>query len=163
VPFPETGVQLFEEGGLLRGDLDRRLGIPRLQRRPAVDLRAKTVFVEDLLDRDRREPDPLQRQHRLVPVAAPGGMRERQILDLLDHLRRCRLRVAVVDRRQVLEPAEALGLEPAFPFIKAGPVHAPLPAGLGHVAEIPGQFQHAWALSSHLAGGITGRRVLRCR
>ncbi len=119
--------------------------------------------MQDLLDRDGRHSDALQREHGLVPVAAIGGMRECQVLDLLDHLRRCRLRVGLVDRRKVLQPVEALGLKPALPFIEAGPIHAPLPARLGDVAKLPGQLKHAQPLLSHLAGRISRPCLLRCR
>lgn len=60
--------------------------------------------IEDLLDRYRREPDVLERQHRIMAVAAIDGLGERQRLDLLNGLGRGRLRVALADRRQVFYP-----------------------------------------------------------
>jgi hypothetical protein len=70
MPFPEAGIELFQEGGLLGGDLDRLPDVGRLQRQPAVDAGSQAIVVEDLLDGDRRDPNPLQRQRRLMPVAA---------------------------------------------------------------------------------------------
>jgi hypothetical protein len=54
----EAGVELFQEGGLLGGDLDRLAGVLLLQRQPAVDPRAESVVVEVLLDGDRGDPPP---------------------------------------------------------------------------------------------------------
>ena len=92
-----------------------------------------------------------------MPVAAIGGVFKRQVLDPLHHLGRRRLRMAPVDRRQVPQPVEALCLKPTFPFIEARPVHAPLTARLGHIAELTSQFQHTQPLPRHLAGGIPRR------
>ena len=163
MPFAEAGVLLLEERHLFGAELDGSLGVLRLQRQPAVVTRPQAVLVEDLLDGDRGHTDALQRQHRLEPVAAIGGVLERQRLDLLDHLRPRRLRVRLVDRRQVLEPLEAMGLKPPPPFVEAGPVHAPLPARLRDVPELPGQFQNAQPLLRHLRRRITRRTLLRCR
>lgn len=177
MPFAEAGVLLLEERHLFGAELDGSLGVLRLQRQPAVVTRPQAVLVEDLLDGDRGHTDALQRQHRLEPVAAIGGVLERQRLDLLDHLRPRRLRVRLVDRRQVLEPLEAMGLKPPPPFVEAGPVHAPLPARLVRraidspdrsllrltVPELPGQFQNAQPLLRHLRRRITRRTLLRCR
>jgi hypothetical protein len=54
MPLPEAGIELFQEGGLLRGDLDRLPDVGRFQRQPAVDAGPQAVIVEDLLDGDRR-------------------------------------------------------------------------------------------------------------
>lgn len=70
-------------------------------------------------------------------------MLQREGLDPVDDLWRGRLRVALVDGRQVLQPLEALRLKPPLPLIEAGPVKAPLTVGLGDVAKFPGQFDDA--------------------
>jgi hypothetical protein len=119
--------------------------------------------VQDLLDRDRRDPDALERQHRLVPVAAIGRVLQRQRLYPLHRLRRGRLRVRPVDRRQVLQTLEALRLKPPLPFIEAGPVKPALPTRLGDIAELPGQFQHAQPALRQLRIGVTPPRLSHCR
>lgn len=114
---------------------DRLLGIGLLQGQPAIGLRPQPTFVQDLLDGDRGDPDALQRQHRFEPVAAIGRMRQCQRPDALHRLRRGGLRMALVDRRQVLQPLEALRLEPPLPFVEAGAIQAALPTGLGNVPQ----------------------------
>ena len=49
----------------------------------------------------------------------------------------CRLRMALVDRRQVLE-AFALRLEPPLSFVEAGAIEAALAAGLCHAPQLLG-------------------------
>lgn len=73
------------------------------------------------------------------------------------------MRVALADRRAVLQSVESLGLETPLPFVETGPVHAALSAGLGYVAELSRQFQYAQALLCHLAGRIPRRSLPRCR
>jgi hypothetical protein len=163
VALAEAGVELLQEGGLLGGDLDRLPGVGLLQRQPAVDPRPEAVVVEVLLDGDRGDPPALERQHRLEAIAAVGRMLECQRPDPLDHLRRRGLRMAPVDRRQVLQPLEALRLEPTLPLVEARPVEAPLPAGLRDVAKLPGQLQHAQTMLRHLRRGIPRHGPLRCR
>ena len=43
MPFPEAGIELFQEGGLLGGDLDRLPGVRDFQRQPAIDARPQPV------------------------------------------------------------------------------------------------------------------------
>jgi hypothetical protein len=163
VALPEAGVELLQERGLLGGDLDRLRGAHLLQRQPAIDAGAEPVVVQDLLDGDRRDPPPLERQHRLETVAAVGRVLERQRPDPLHHLRRRGLRMAPVDRRQVLQAFKALRLEPPLPFVEAGPVETALSARLGDVAELLGQLEHAQTVLRDLRRGITRPRPLRCR
>lgn len=68
----EAGVELLQEGGLLWGDIDDLAGI-----------------------------NLLQRQDRLEPIAAVGRVLQNQGPDALHDLGRSRLRVGLVDRRQV--------------------------------------------------------------
>jgi hypothetical protein len=77
-----------------------------------------------------------------MPVAAIGRMLKRQRLDPLHYRLRRRLRVALVDRRQVLQPLKALRLEPTLPLVEARPVQPALPACLRDVPELLGKFQH---------------------
>lgn len=128
----------------------------------------RTVVVEDLLDGDRRDADASQRQHRLVPVEATGRVGQRQVLDPLDHWLRRRLRMRLVDRRQVFQPTEPLRPEPPLPFVIASPVQPPLAAGLGDVAEFLGQFQNAqaafrsrWRAAAQFPGSRSGKRDAR--
>lgn len=60
MPFLEARIELLQEGRLLGRDLDDLLGVPGLQRQPALDLGAQAVVVEELLDRDRRDPVAFQ-------------------------------------------------------------------------------------------------------
>ena len=65
--------------------------------------------------------------------------------------------------RQVLQPLEALGLEPPLPLVEARPVKAPLPARLRDVAELPGKLQDAQAVLRDLRRSIPWPGPLRCR
>lgn len=124
-PYLEAGSQLLQERGLLGGDLDGLAGIPRLER-----------------------------EHRLVPFAAIGPVLQRQRSNLLHGVGRRRLRVALVDRRQIFQPIRALGMEPPLPLVDDGPVDATPPTRLGDVAKLPGQFQHAQTLLRHMAAYV---------
>jgi hypothetical protein len=121
---------------------DRLLGVLLLERQPALVPRAEALVVEDLLDRGRRQAPALQRQERLEPVAAIGRVEQRQRRDPRHHLGRRGHRVALGDRRQVLEAIQALELEAPLPVVEAGPVDPAAPAGLGDVAQPLRQFQH---------------------
>ena len=119
----EAGIELLEERRLLRGQLDRLVGVLALQRQPALVAGAEALVVEDLLDGDRRDPPPLQGQQRLDPVAAIRRMGQRQRLDPRDRFGRRRHRVRLGDRRQVFfEAIQAFELEPPLPVVEAGPV-----------------------------------------
>jgi hypothetical protein len=92
MPFTEAGVELLDEGGLLRGQLDRPLVVGLLAFCSASQCSA---FVPSLLASARIVP----------PSPRVGG-----------------LRMALVDRRQVLQTLEALGREPPLPLIEADAV-----------------------------------------
>ena len=70
-------------------------------------------------------------------------MRQRQGLDPFDHFRWRGLRVALVDRRQVFQPIEALRLKPPLPLVEARPVQAALSACFSDIPQFPGQFDDA--------------------
>ena len=157
VALAEAGVELLEEGRLLGGELDGPLGVPALERQPALVPGAQAVVVEDLLHRDRRDPLALQSQQRLDPVAAVGRVRQGQLADPRHNLRRRGHRVRLGDRRQVLEPVQALELEPALPVVEAGPVDAAAPAGLGDVAQPLGELEHRHPPMRQLLRGVLRR------
>ncbi len=90
-------------------------------------------------------------------------MRQRQRLDPVHHFRWRGLRVALVDRRQVFQPLEALRLKPPLPFVEAGPVQAALATRLGDVAQFPRQFNDDEPLLRELAGRISRLRFICCR
>lgn len=92
---------------------------------------------------------------------AIGGVRERQRPDLVYRLERGRLGMALVDWWQVLAPVEALGLEPALPLVETSPVNPSLPASLGDVAQLLGQFNNTQPPLRHLADRITRRGLPR--
>lgn len=138
VALAKRRIELLDEGDLLGGELDRGLGIAGLQRQPAVVTRAEIVVVEDLLDGDRRHPLALQHQHRLDAIAAIGRVIKRQGEDALAHLDRRRLRVRLVDRRQVFQAGETFELEPALPLVEARPIHAATATGLRCVTQLLG-------------------------
>ena len=157
VALAEARAELLEERRLLRGQLDRPLGVLPFQRQPALVPRAEPSVVEDLLHRDRRDAPPLQRQGRLDPVAAVRRVRQRQLLDPRHHLRRGGHRVALGDRRQVLEAVQALQLEAPLPVVEAGAVDAAPPARLGDVAQPLGQLQHRQPAVRQLLVRVLGR------
>ncbi len=132
----KAGVELFQEGRLLGGDRDRLSRIGRLQRQPALDPRPQAVVVEDLLDGDRGDPRALERQRRLMAIAAIPRMLQRQRLDPLHNRLRRRPRMALVDRRRVFQPLEALRLESPFPLVETRPVQPALPACLRALAPV---------------------------
>ena len=78
---------------------------------------------------DTRRPSKASK--RLDPVAAIGRMRQRLLRDPRHHLRRGGHRVALGDRRQILQPVQALELKAPLPVVEAGPVDPAAPAGLG--------------------------------
>jgi hypothetical protein len=133
-----------------------------LQRQPALEPGAEALVVEDLLDGDRRQAPAFQRQERLEPVAAIGGVQQRQRLDPRHHLGRRGHRMALGDRRQVLEAVQACELEAPFPIVETGPVDPAAPAGLGDVAQTFGQFQHRQPAMRQFRVGVLGRD-LTCR
>jgi hypothetical protein len=159
MPLAEAGVQLLEEGHLLRAQLDGLLGILPLQRQPALVPGAQPFVVQDLLHRDRRHPPAFQRQQRLDPVAAVSRVGQRQLFDPRHHLRSRRHRMRLGDRRQVLEPVQALQLEAPLPVVEARPVDAAAPAGLGDVAQPLGQLQHRHPPMRQLLRRILGRQL----
>lgn len=126
------------------------LGIAPLQRQPAVAAAAEATVVEDLLQGDRRHPPPIQGEQRFDAVAAVGTMRQRQLLNPRHCSCRRRLRVARLDRQRVLQPREAVRLEPPLPLVEAARVHAALPAGLRRVAQLGRQLQHPHPLPRQL-------------
>ncbi len=151
----EAGVQPLDERRLLGRDLDLLVCIGLFQRQPATGARAEICGVEDLLDGDRRDGDPFQAQERFQPVAAIGWMLERQSPDPLHRRRRGRLRMALVDRRQILQALEALGLKAPLPFVEAGAVETALPARLRDTPKLLGQIQDTQAMMRNLGGRIT--------
>lgn len=112
------------------------------------------MVVEDLLDGDRRNPLALQHQHRLDAISAVSGVIERQGEDAIAHLGRRRLRVRLVDRRQVLQASETFELEPALPLVKARPIHAAAAARLRSAPQLLGQLENAQTLTRHFLMGI---------
>ena len=66
--------------------------------------------------------------------------------------------MALVDRRQVLQPLEAVRLEPSLPLVEAGPVHPPLAAGLADVAQLPASSS---TVSRRCASFVTASRFCR--
>jgi hypothetical protein len=72
-------------------------------------------------------------------------VQERQLGDPRHHLGRGGHRVALGDRRQVLETVQALELEAPLPVVEAGAVDAAAPARLGDVAQALRQLQRAFA------------------
>lgn len=154
VPLAEARVLLLEEVDLLLREFDRLLGIAPFQRQPALFAQAEIVIVEDLLDRDRRDPGALQHQQRLDAIAAIGWVLHRQRQDALHHFVGRRLRVRSVDRRQVFQAIETVRLKPPLPLIEAGAVHAAPPARLRRIAQPRRQIQHRQALLCHLRLGI---------
>jgi hypothetical protein len=157
----EAEIELLQEGRLLRGQLDRPLGVLLLERQPALVPGAQALVVQDLLDGDRRDPPPHERQQRLEPVAAIGGVSERQSLDRRHHLGRRGHRVRLGDRRQVLQPVEAVQLEPPLPVVEARPIDAAAPAGLGDIAQPLGQLQHRQPPMRQLRIRVIGRDPTR--
>lgn len=91
-----------------------------------------------------------------------GWVRQRQFPDQFDHRLRFRLRVRLVDRRQVFQILEALRLEPSFRFIETGPV-PPLAPGLGDVAKFLRQFQNTQAALRQLRVSVPLLRPRRRR
>lgn len=154
MPLPEGGIELFDKGGLLGSDLDGLACQLLFQLQPAVVFGAETGLVQDLLDGDRRDAHALERQYRLQAVAAIGRMLQRQGVDAGHRLRRRGHGVRLVDRRQVLQAFEAVGLEAALPLVEAGAVHSPAAAGFRRIAELFGKLKNAQTLLGKLAGGI---------
>ena len=162
VALPEAGVELLQEGHLLRGECDHLLGILPLERQPALMPAAQVLVVEDPLDRDRRYPAAFQGQQRLDPVAPVGWMLQRQCLDPCHDLRRRGHRMALRDRRQVLQPIQPVGLKAPLPVVEAGPVDPATPAGLGDVVQPLGQFQDRQPAMRQLLVGVLGHHLARC-
>ena len=133
-----------------------------LQRQPALVAGAQALVVEDLLHRDRRDPPAFQGQQRLDLVAAVGRVGQRQLLDPRHHLRRGGHRVALGDRRQVLEPVQPLELEAPLPVVEAGPVDPAAPAGLADVAQPLRQLQTVSRRCASFSIRVLGRD-LACR
>ena len=157
MPLPEAGIELLQERRLLGAQLDRLLGVLALERQPALVPRAEPLVVEDLLDGDRRQPPAFQRQQRLEPVAAIGRMHQRQRLDPRHHLGWRGHRVALGDRRQILQPVQTLELEAPLPIVEAGPVDPATSASLGDVAQPLGQLQHRQPAMRQLRVRVLGR------
>ena len=148
-------IALLTKGLLLGAELKCLAGSALLQRQPTVVARAQVVVVEDLLDRDRRYPPAFQREHSLESITAVDRMLQGQLLDARHGLGRRGLRMALVDRPQVLEPFESLRLQAQTPLVEARPVESSLQARLGDVAQLPRQFQNAQAMLAKLAPRIS--------
>ena len=88
----------------------------------------------------------MQGQHRLEAVAAVGRVLQRQRPDARHDRLGHRLRVSFSDRQQVLDALEVLRLELPLPLIEAGAVEEALAAGLGHVPQLLGEFEHGQTL-----------------
>ena len=73
-----------------------------------------------------------------IPIHIMALVLELQSSDPRHRLRRRRLWMALVDRRQILQPREALGLETPLPFVETGAVETAPPARLGDVAKLLG-------------------------
>ena len=116
------------------------------QRQPAVVARAQLVLIQNLLHRGRRQPPSLQGRQRLQPVAATGRMGRCQLLNVRHRLRRCRLWMALGDRRQVLESSETMRLKTSFRWIEAGAIDPPTTTGRGHVGQLFCQLQNTQAM-----------------
>lgn len=80
------------------------------------------------MDGDGADVDPFQFELVTQPVAAPGGMLQADIQDALLYFRRCSQRMGVVDRRQVDQAFDAMGLKTAFVLVELAARHAALPA-----------------------------------
>ena len=63
--------------------------------------------------------------------------------------------MALVDRRQVLQPLEALRLEPPLPLVETGPIQAALPTGLG---DVPQSFASSSTLKRCCASFVPASR-----
>ena len=102
----DHGVQIDAADAL--GSFHRRCCVLPLQGPPARV--AATQALVRLLHRDRPHPWAFQGGQHLEPVSAVGRMRQRQRLDPGHHFLRRGDRVAPGDRRQTLQPAQALKL-----------------------------------------------------
>lgn len=98
-----------------------------------------------------------------MAVAVIGRMLERQRLDPLHNRFGRRLRMALVDRRQVLQPLEALRLEPPLPLVEARPVQPALPASLRDIPEFLRKLQHAQPAPRQLRIGVPRPGLRTCR
>ena len=144
--LPETGILLLDESNLLLRQADASLGMSPFQGQPPLVTGAQLVLIEDLLDRDARDGDAVRLEQMFQPVASPGRVLQGQSQNLLDHLRRGGLGMALVDRGQVFESFETMRLEAPFVLVKLGTCHAPAATGLRNVAQDLRQFQHTQSL-----------------
>ena len=155
VALLEAGIELFQERGLLGAEFERLLGVLALERQPALVARAEALIVEDLLDGDRRQAPACQGQEAPRAGCSHRPMQQRQRLEPGHHLGR-RRRVALGDRRQVLEAVEAFGLEAPLPVVETGAVDLVAPAGLGDIAQPLGQLQHRHPAVRQLLDRVLG-------
>ncbi len=108
MPLPKTRVGFLDGGDLLRREVDGFACYPFFELEEPLKARPNAMLDEDALNRGATHRDALQLQMRREPHTAPGRMRQRERHNLLSNLRRSRLRMRLVDWRQVFETLQPL-------------------------------------------------------
>src|SRR5262249_43916024 len=152
------GIGFLNLDDLLRGEFKWFGDELLLEFQQAVKFGSHTMLDEDALDRRAADRDTMQLEMLAEADTAPGWMLEAQRDNPLDHLGRRRLRMRLVNGREVLEPLEPLELKAALVVVELGPGHAALPAGHTHIAQSLGELQHAEPLASDLLARVHTHR-----
>lgn len=144
--FTENGILLLQELHLFSSQLDGFLAKLLFQLQPAVVAAAHLVAVEDLLNGGRTDADTIQLEPVTQAITAPGGMGQAQGQNPFFYLRWCGLGMGMVDRQQIFQAGQPMGLEAAFVFIKLRAGNIPATTGFRDIAQGFGQFQHTQTL-----------------
>ena len=81
-------------------------------------------------------------------------MLQSQLLNPLYRLGGCRLRMTLVDWRQVFQSFKPMGLKASLPLVETGPVQTSPTAGLSYVTQFTRQLQNAESMLGQLAPRI---------
>ena len=78
-----------------------------------------------------------------------GDTRGARLFELVQHININLvrgLRMRFVDRRQINQAVQPMGLKPPFVFVQLGPAHPPTPASFGHIAQFLCELQRTEAM-----------------
>lgn len=123
MPLPEAGIVLFDLLRLLRRQFDTLLQVPLLHLHPAVVHAGHSVADQDLLHRWKTDRHTLDLQGIRQFHAPPRRLLQTRLQNFRFCLRRCGVRLALDDRRQILQPLQTVCLETAFQLVETRSVH----------------------------------------
>jgi hypothetical protein len=139
--FPIARIILLDPHHLFGSQRNGFLGRFRFQFNKPLTEAGYAVLDQDVLDRGGTYGESFQFEHAAQLVTAPGEVQHSQCQHALQFLWWCGEGMGLVDRGNIFQPRQSMGLKSVLALVTDRSGYSSLPAGFTHIPECLCQFQ----------------------